>query len=133
MEAEEFNSEVININSEMSEREIYDRDMTVIMAEEMHNEAGLMAEDEELHSNDRQMSEIVVEEMRFSDSWLMAEEFHSEAINSEMSDHEIYDRERGEIHMHSDRECMAETIPSSNTIDNMSFEIMDDLSSIPGN
>ena len=65
MEAEEFNSEVININSEMSEREIYDRDMTVIMAEEMHNEAGLMAEDEELHSNDRQMSEheIMADEM----------------------------------------------------------------------
>ena len=43
MEAEEFNSEAININSEMSEHDIYDRDMTDIMAEEMHTDAGLMA------------------------------------------------------------------------------------------
>ena len=62
----------------------------------------------------------------------MAEDFHSEAINSEMSNREIYDREMSEIHMHSDREFMEEKIHSSNTIDNMSSQIMDDLSSIPG-
>jgi len=83
-------------------------------------------------SLDRDITDIMAEEMH-NDTELMADEFHSEAINSEMSNREIYDREMSKIHMHTDREFMTEKIHSSNTIDNMSFEIMDDLSSIPGN
>ena len=65
MEAEEFYTEAIIINiSDMIELETNDREMSEIMAEAMHSDSGLMAEEfhSEAISNNSDMSDIVVDE-----------------------------------------------------------------------
>ena len=72
----------------------------------------------------------MVEEVHI-DSGLMAQEFHSEAININNSD--MSEIRAVEIYKHSDGEFTAEETHDSNAISNMSSELMDDLPSISGN
>ena len=80
MEAEEFHTEAIN-NSEMSERETNNREMSENMAEATHSDSGLMIEEfhsEAINMNNSDTSEIVVEE-NYSYAEIVAEQNHNDA------------------------------------------------------